>query len=55
MTNLKWYERLIISTVLTAFVFIECLFLKSNSWIYFGIGSFGYQIVDHIIAHFRFK
>lgn len=55
MTNLKWYVRLIISTVLTVIAFVVSLFLKSDLWIYFGIGSFGYQIVDHIIAHFRFK
>ena len=51
MNNLKWYERVIISTILTAFAFIVCLFLKSDQWILFGVGSFGYQI----IAHFRFN
>ena len=55
MNNLKWYERVIISTILTALAFIVCLFWKSDWWIAFGIGSFGYQIVDHIIAHFRFR
>lgn len=55
MNNLKWYVRVIISTILTALAFIVCLFWKSDLWIAFGIGSFGYQIVDHIIAHFRFR
>jgi hypothetical protein len=55
MNNLKWYERLIISTILTVIAFIVCLFWKSDLWITFGAASFGYQIVDHIISHFRFR
>lgn len=55
MKNLKWYERVINSTILTALAFIVCLFWKSDLWIAFSVGSFGYQIVDHIIAYFRFR
>lgn len=55
MNNLKWYERLIISMFVTGVAFIVCLFCKSDLWIFFGLGSFAYQIIDHIIAYFRFN
>jgi hypothetical protein len=48
---MKWYKRVIIATILTAFAFIVCLFFKSDEWILFGVSAFGY----HIISHFRFK
>ena len=53
MNNLKWYERVIISTILTALAFIVCLFWKSDLWIAVGVGSFGYQIVDHMSDYLR--
>lgn len=56
MVNLKWYERLIVAIVVVGIgvpIYIFCF--DSNNWIEFSIGAVGYQIVDYIIAYFRFK
>ena len=55
MTDLTFKERMIISTVLTFIAFVICYFCKSNLWVSFGIGSFGFQFVDHAIWYLTHK
>jgi hypothetical protein len=55
MFKLSIKERLINSTIVSAPVIIVSIILGSNLWIPFTIGAFGYQAIDHMIAHFRFK
>jgi hypothetical protein len=43
---MKWYKILITPSIMTSIAFIVCLFLESDLWIWFGIGSFAATFKD---------
>jgi len=56
MYEIRWYERLIISTIICLIAFVVLHFgFKSELWIPFSIGSFGWQVIDQIVYTIRFK
>lgn len=56
MIDIRWYERIGISTILTFLAFLLCHFVfKSDGWKAFAFGSFGWQVFDQIIYTIRFK
>lgn len=57
MIKLSIIERIVISVILTLAVFISCLIFGIDIWksFVFGLGSFLFQIVDYIVAYYRFK
>lgn len=57
MIKLTIIERIVITSILTLSVFISCLIFGIEIWksFVFGLGSFSFQIVDYIVAYYRFK
>ena len=56
MIQIRWYERLTISLILCSIAFIVWHFgFKTNGWIGFSIGSFGWQVIDQIVYTIRFR
>lgn len=55
-TKTKFYERLIISAIVSFFGFLIYHFvLHRSTWIYFSIGSFAWSFLDQIICMIRLK